>query len=81
VVGDEEQLVTPHDPVGLADALERLAGTPARVPRLARPIGRAALERYDRRKVAARILSFYSACWRPGAYVGRLEPLAEEAQS
>jgi glycosyltransferase involved in cell wall biosynthesis len=59
VVGDPEQLVTPHDPVELAGALERLARDPA----LRRSRGEAnrerALDRFDRRKVAQRIKGFY----------------------
>ncbi|MEA2423274.1 MAG: alpha-maltose-phosphate synthase [Thermoleophilaceae bacterium] len=59
VVGDADQLVTPHDPVELADALEGLAREPAlRAARGAANRERA-LERYDRREVAQRIKRFY----------------------
>ena len=60
VVGDPEQLVTPHDPVELADALERLAGDDALRATRGEANRERALERYDRRAVARRILAFYN---------------------
>ena len=58
VVGDRAQLVTPHDPVALADALAQLAND----ARLRESRGAAnrerAVARFDRRDVAGRILAF-----------------------
>jgi glycosyltransferase involved in cell wall biosynthesis len=58
VVGDPEQLVRPHDPTALADALAALTD-----PALRRERGAAnrvrAEARYDRRKVADAILRVY----------------------
>ena len=59
VVGDPGQLVTPHDPVELANALERLAGDAGARSAFGKANRARALARYDRREVAGRILSFY----------------------
>ncbi len=61
VVGDPEQLVRPHDPVALADALASLAGNPERRARHGERNRRRALERYDARAVAVRLQALYAA--------------------
>jgi glycosyltransferase involved in cell wall biosynthesis len=59
VVGDRGQLVTPHQPAALADALQALAADPARRARLGAANRARALERYDRRRVARALEGFY----------------------
>jgi glycosyltransferase involved in cell wall biosynthesis len=59
VVGDRAQLVTPHNPPTLADALEELARDPVRRRELGAANRRRAEARYDRREVSRRIASFY----------------------
>lgn len=59
VVGDPRQLVAPHQPQRLADALAALAADPARRAELGAANRRVAQERYDRTLVAQRILAFY----------------------
>jgi glycosyltransferase involved in cell wall biosynthesis len=58
VVGDPEQLVRPHDPTALADALAALTDPALRRERGAANRARAEA-RYDRRKVADAILRVY----------------------
>ena len=59
VVGDPEQLVRPHDPVALADALAGLTADPARGRRQGTRNAAFARERYDRRRVAERLRAIY----------------------
>jgi len=61
VVGDPEQLVTPQYPERLADALQRLAEDPARRAALGAANRVSAEQRYDRDRIAERILAFYEA--------------------
>lgn len=59
VVGDPAQLVTPHQPAALADALAALAADPARRAALGAENRARAEQRYDRRRVAEAIQGFY----------------------
>jgi len=59
VVGDPAQLVAPHRPERLADALEELAGDPARRAALGAANRRRAEQRYDRQRVAGELAEFY----------------------
>jgi glycosyltransferase involved in cell wall biosynthesis len=61
VVGDPEQLVVPHYPERLAAALAGLAADPARRARQGARNRAFAEERYDRRRIAGQLLSFYEA--------------------
>ena len=59
VVGDPRQLVLPHDPGALAEALRALAADPQRRRALADANRARAEERFDRRRVAMQISAFY----------------------
>ncbi|HEX6390509.1 MAG TPA: glycosyltransferase family 4 protein [Solirubrobacteraceae bacterium] len=59
VVGDRAQLVVPHKPDRLADALEALAADPERRRRLGEANRARTVERYDRRRVAVALEAFY----------------------
>ncbi len=59
VVGDPQQLVRPHDAEALAEALEALAGDPARRRAHGERNRSRACERYDRRRVAVRLGELY----------------------
>jgi glycosyltransferase involved in cell wall biosynthesis len=59
VVGDPTALFTPHDPVELADRLERLAGDPALREAKGTASRARAEERYDRRIAARRLVDLY----------------------
>jgi phosphatidylinositol alpha-1,6-mannosyltransferase len=59
VVGDSDQLIVPHDPGALAEALAALAANPARRQALGERNRRRAEERFDRRRIASRIGAFY----------------------
>jgi glycosyltransferase involved in cell wall biosynthesis len=59
VVGDPTALFTPHDPVELADRLERLAGDPALREAKGAASRARAEERYDRRIAARRLVDLY----------------------
>ena len=59
VVGDAAQLTSPHDPVALADALARLAADPGLRDARGQANRRRAEERFDRRKVATRLMEAY----------------------
>lgn len=71
IVGDVEQLVRPHDVEALAAALAAVSRDPDRRLGQGERNRRRALERYDRRRVAARLSELYervmAAPARPGA--------------
>jgi glycosyltransferase involved in cell wall biosynthesis len=85
VVGDRAQLVTPHHPPALAEALAQLAADPERRRALGAANRRCAEERYDRRKVARRIAAFYERALEapprpnPASSPSRRSPMARQS--
>jgi glycosyltransferase involved in cell wall biosynthesis len=59
VVGRPESLIRPHDPLALADALERLAGDSQVLARLGDLNRHRALERFDRRAIGEQLRDIY----------------------
>jgi glycosyltransferase involved in cell wall biosynthesis len=60
VVGDAGILVSPKDPVGIADALERLAGDPALVKELGERAQERVRREFDWRDLARRYVDLYT---------------------
>jgi glycosyltransferase involved in cell wall biosynthesis len=77
VVGDPAQLVAPHRPEQLADALEAL-GDGARRASLGAANRRRAEERYDRRRVAGELACFYERAMSESA-VSRRAAMARQS--
>jgi phosphatidylinositol alpha-1,6-mannosyltransferase len=59
VIGRKDSLVTPHDPIGLADALEKLARDPERRAKLGAANRKRAVKVFDMRVVQQRLLELY----------------------